>query len=129
MGWGTAPRNFVWQRSGGIYPPLNSYRTSNQIYVNWSNHFKGLYGTRKIPHLALKMVDKHLCNLYSQNILKHGGNHYSYFDYDKNNRRLDWIKADASVRKERHARQLMEINSDTKARRDAANQAEPDMSV
>ena len=31
--------------------------------------------------------------------------------------------------KDRHASQLMDINSDTKARTDAVNKAEPDMSV
>ena len=33
------------------------------------------------------------------------------------------------MRKERYARQLTEINSDTKARRDTGNKAEPEMSV
>ena len=42
---------------------------------------------------------------------------------------MDRIKADASVRKEIHTRQLTRINSDTKARRDAGNQEQADMSV
>ena len=37
--------------------------------------------------------------------------------------------AEASVIKSSHARHLTEINSDNKARRDAGNRAEPDMSV
>ena len=63
--------------------PLNSDGTSNQISVHWSSHFKGLYDTKEIPHLVLKMTDNHLRNLYCHNILKHGGNNYPYFDYEK----------------------------------------------
>ena len=44
------------------------------------------------------------------------------------NWRSDQIKAYANVRKERHARQLNKIDSNTKARRDAGNKSEPDMS-
>ena len=55
--------------------------------------------------------------------------HYPYFDYDENNWRSDQIKADASVRKERHASQSTEIESDTKAKEDAGNKSEPDISV
>ena len=83
----------------------------------------------KIPHLVLNMADNHLRNVYSYNILKHGGNHYTYFNYDENNWRSDWIKSCASVRKDRHAKQLTEISSDSKARRDAGNKVEPEMSV
>ena len=61
--------------------------------------------TNKIPQLLLKMEENNLRNLYYHHILEHGGNHYPYFDYDENNWRSDWIKADASVRKERHERQ------------------------
>ena len=43
--------------------------------------------------------------------------------------RLDRIKSDAILSKAGVARQLTEIHSDTKARRDAGNQAQPDMSV
>ena len=75
------------------------------------------------------MADNHLHNLYSQHILKHGGNHYPYFDYDEKNRMSDQIKVDASASKERQERQLTYINYYTKARRDAVNQAETDMSV
>ena len=41
--------------------PQNSDGTINQIYVNWSNHFKGLYDIKKIPHLVLKMTYNHFC--------------------------------------------------------------------
>ena len=109
--------------------PRNSERTSNHISVHWYNNFKGLYDNRKIPHLLLKMADNQLHILYSHPILKHGRNHYPLFDYDENNWRSNRIKAYASVREKRHARQLAEINSDTKARRDAGNKSETDMSV
>ena len=109
--------------------PVNSYVTSNQMSLHWSNHFKCLYDTKKIPHLVLKMAYNHLRNLYSCHILKHGGNNFPYFDYDEKNRRSNRIKADASVRKSRHARQLTQINSNTKARGGEGNQAEPDMGV
>ena len=109
--------------------PLNSDRISYKIYVYCSNHCKGLYYTKKVPHLVLKMADNHLRHLYSRHILKHGVNHYPYLDYDENNRRSDWIKVDASVRRLRHARKLTEINSETKARRDVVNKAEHDMRV
>ena len=108
---------------------LYSDGSSNKVSMHWDNHFKGLYDTNKIPHLVLKMADNHLCILYSQYLLQNGGNYYPYFNYDENNRRSDWIKSDASVRKERHARQLKEINSDTKARRDVGNKLEPEMRV
>ena len=104
--------------------PLNSDGTSNQFSIHCSYHFKGLCDTRKITHLLLKMADNHLCILYSRHILKYGGNHYPYFNYDEKNQRSDWIKPDASVSKERHASQFPEINSDTKVRRDAGNKSE-----
>ena len=75
------------------------------------------------------MAYNHLCNLYYHCIIKHGGINYPYFDYDEKNQRSDRIKADASVSKARHARQLTEIKSDTKSRSDAGNQAEPYLSV
>ena len=96
--------------------PVNSDGTSNQMSVHWSNNSKGLYYTKKIPHLVLKMADNHLQNLYCHRILKHGGNNPPYLDYDEKNQRSDRIKADASVSKARHARQLTEIKSNTKSR-------------
>ena len=77
----------------------NSDGTNNHTYVHWYNHFKGLYDTNNISHVVLKMADNHLRILYSHHILKHVGNHYPYFDYDENNRRSNWIKADDSVSK------------------------------
>ena len=88
-----------------------------------------MHNTKKIPHFVLDMEDNYLRNFYSNHIFKHGGNSYPYFDYDENNRRLDRIKAYASVRKDRHERQLTEMKSNTKARRDAGNKAKTDMSV
>ena len=108
---------------------LNIDVTSKQISVRWSDHFKGQCDTNKIPHLVLKMVYNNLCNLYSHHILKHGGNNYPYFDYDENNRRSERIKADASLSKWSHGRQLTGINSNNKVRIDTVNKAEPDMSV
>ena len=61
--------------------PHNSYRTINNLSVHWSNHFKSLNNTKKIPHLVLKMADNHLNILYSHHILKHGGNYHPYFYY------------------------------------------------
>ena len=63
--------------------PRNSEWNSNQIYMLWSNHFKALYDTNKIPHLVFNMAYNHLCILYFHHILKHGGNNHPYFDYDK----------------------------------------------
>ena len=68
--------------------PLNSYGTSNQIYVHWSNHFKGLYDTNIIPHLVFNMEDNPLHILYSHHILKHEGNYYPYFNDDEKIRGL-----------------------------------------
>ena len=62
-------------------------------------------------------------------MLKHAGNNFSYFDYNKKNKRSDRIKNDANVRKPWVASQFTEINSDTRAGRDAGNKAELDMSV
>ena len=103
--------------------------TSNQMSVHWSNNYKGLYYTNKIPHLILNMEYNHLQNLYCHHILKHGGNNFPYLDYDEKYHISDRIKAYASVRKARHARHFTEINSNTKVRRDLFNQEEPDISV
>ena len=51
--------------------------------MQWFNHFKVIYDTKKITHGTLKMVDNHLLILCSHHILKHGGNHYLYFDYEE----------------------------------------------
>ena len=106
LGFPAARRHSVSQRSGGITPPLNSDRKINKISVHWSIRFKGLYDTKEILLLVLKMADNHLCNLYFHHILKYGGNIFPYFDYDERNRRLDIIKADKNVKKARVARQL-----------------------
>ena len=79
--------------------------------------------------MVLKMADNHLQNLDCHHMLKHGGNNFPYFYYDVKNKRSDLIKADANVKKARVARKLTEIDSETKARRDAGNKALPDMSV
>ena len=50
---------FVEKKSFDLLP-INSDGTMNQISVNWYNHFKGMYDTKKIPHLVLKMADNHL---------------------------------------------------------------------
>ena len=97
--------------------PINSDGTINQMSMHWSNHFKGLYYTNKIPHLVLNMADKHLWNLYFHHILKYGGNHFPYFDYDQKNQRLDRIKANASIRKARHARNFTDINFQYKGKK------------
>ena len=55
--------------------PLNNDGTSNHLSVNWSNHFKGLYDTNKIPHLVFNMADNHIPIVYFHHIIKHGGNH------------------------------------------------------
>ena len=123
FGLGTCTKTFCVSKKWWDLIPLNSDGTSNQISVHWYNHFKGLYDTKKIRNLLLKMADIHFRNLYFHLIIKHGGDHYPYFDYNKTNQRSDRIKADASVRKENHSRQLTEINSYTNARRDAGNKA------
>ena len=129
FGLGDCTKTFCVAKKWWDLRPLNSAGTSNQIYVHWSNHNKGLYDMKKIPHLVLIMAENHLRNLYYHGIFKHGGNHYPYFSYNEKNRRSYQIKADASVRKERHGSQLTEINSDTNARMYVVNKAEPYMSV
>ena len=75
LGCPISPRPYVLWRSGGIYVHeiLTVPATS---YAHWSNHFKGFYNIKKIPHLLLNMADNYLCILYSQHILKYRGNHY-----------------------------------------------------
>ena len=84
---------------------------------------------KKKPHLEFKMADNHLLNLYCNNICKHEGNKYPYFEYGKHNQRSDWIKAGAIVRKAGVVRQLTEINSYTNAGRYAGDKAQPDTSL
>ena len=77
----------------------------------------------------MKMADNHLRNVYWHHQLKHGGAIFPYFDYHAKNKASDLIQADAKVKKARLARNLTDIESETKNNRDASNQALPDMSV
>ena len=109
--------------------PKNNDRTSNLPSVHWSSHFKGLYDKKKIPLAVTKMADNHLRHVYFHHQLKHGGAIFPYFDYHAKNRASDPIQADANVKKARVARNLTDIDSETKKKRYASNQAVPDMSV
>ena len=80
-GLGDRTKTFCVDNKWWDLSPCNSAGISNKLSMHWDNHFKGLYDTNKIPHLVLKMADNHLCILYSQYLLKHGGNYYPYFDY------------------------------------------------
>ena len=62
-------------------------------------------------------------------MLKHGGNNFPYFDYEVKNKRSQFIKADANVKKARVARKLAEIDSEANKRRDACNKDLTNMSV
>ena len=77
----------------------------------------------------MKIADNHLRDLYCHNQLKHGGTSFPYFDYQSKNSTYELINADANVKKARMARNLKEIYSETKKRRDASNKSLPDMSV
>ena len=76
----------------------------------------------------MKMVNNHPRNVYCHHQIKHGGTSFPYFDYNVKNKTSELIKADANVDK-RVARKLIEIDSETKKRRDASNKALPDTSV
>ena len=71
FGLGNCTNTFCVANKWWDLRPLNIDGTSNHISVHWSNHFMGLYDTKKIPHLVLKMADNHLRNLYYQHIIKH----------------------------------------------------------
>ena len=83
FGLGKYTKTFCVYKKLWYLLPLNSDGTSKRLSVHWSNYFKGMYGTKQIPHLVLNMEDNHLYKLFSCHILKHGGNHYYYFDYDE----------------------------------------------
>ena len=112
-----------------VYPPQKSDGISNHVSVHWSGHFKGLYNKKRISLLVMNMADNHLRNFYCHNQLKHGGSSFPYFDYNAKNRTSDLIQADANVKKARVDMKLTEIGSETKKRKEASNQALPDMSV
>ena len=109
--------------------PLNSYGTSNHILNHCSSHFKGLYDTKEILLLVMKMADNHLRNFYCHHMLQHGGDNFPYFDYDIKNKTSEIIKADANVKKSRAASKLTEIDLETKKRRNACNKDLPYMIV
>ena len=83
--------------------PLNSDGAINHISVHWSGHFKGLYDTKEIPILVMKMAYNHLRKLYFHHMLKHGGNNFPYFDYDVEDTTSELIKEDANIKKSRVA--------------------------
>ena len=129
FGLGDCTKKFCVAKKWFDLCPPNSDGTSNHMSVHWYSHFKVLYDTKEILHLVLNIADNQLRNLYCHHILKHGGNNFPYFDYDEKNRRSDRIKADENAKRLGNARNLTDIKSDTKSRRDAENQSQPDMSV
>ena len=60
FGLGNCTKTFCVAKKSFDLRPVNSNGTSNQMYVHWSNNFKGLYDTNKITHLVLKIADNHL---------------------------------------------------------------------
>ena len=101
FGLSSCTKTFCVAKKWGDMHPLNNDGTSKQISVHWYSHFKGLYNTKEIPPLVLKMADNHMHNVYCHHMIKHGGNNFSYFDYDVTNKRSELIKADANVKKAR----------------------------
>ena len=71
--------------------PLNSDGMSNELSVYWASHFTGFYDTKEIPILLLKMADNHLRNVCCHHMLKHAGNNFPYFDYEKIRGRITLI--------------------------------------
>ena len=111
-----------------VHPSQKNDGTSSLVSVHWSNHFKGLYNQKKVPLAVMKMADNHLRNVYCRHQLKHGRAIFPYFDCHANNRASDLIQAYDKVKNERAARKLTYIDSETEKKRDASNQALPDMS-
>ena len=96
---------------------------------DYSSYFKGLYDKKKIPLAVMKMADNHLRMVFFHHQQKHDGRISPYFDYHKRDKAYDLVQAHTKVKKERVARNLTDIDSETKKQRDASNQAVPDMSV
>ena len=116
--------NFWW----GIRPK-NSSGTINLLLVYWSSYFKGLYDQKKIPLAVMKMADNHLRMIFCHHQQKHDGIIFPYFDYDKKNKASDLIQTHTKVKKSRVARNLTDIDLETKKQRDASDQSVPDMSI
>ena len=112
-----------------VHPSQKNDGTSSLVSVHWSNYFKGLYDQKNIPLAFMKISDNHLRMVFCHHQQKHDGRIFPYFDYNKNNKTSDLIQAHAKVKKARVARNLIDIDSETKNQRDASNQALPDMSV
>ena len=77
----------------------------------------------------MNMDDNHLRIVFCHHQQKHDGRIFPYFDYDKKNKASDLIQTHAKVKNSRVARNLTEIDSETKKQRYASNQAVPYMSV
>ena len=75
------------------------------------------------------MDDNHLRMVYCHHQLKHSGAIFPYFYYHAKNKASDLIQADANLKKASVARNLTDIDSETKKKMDTSNQALPGMSV
>ena len=88
----------------------------------------GLCNKGKINHSTMKMVDNHLRMVFMYHQAKHDGRILPYFDFGKK-KVSDVILENSNLKKARVARDLEDINAETKKQRDSSNKDVPDMSV
>ena len=100
FGLSSCTKTFCVTKKWWYIRPKNSNGTSNQISIQWSSHFKGLYNKKKIPLSVIKMADNHLRNVYCHHQLKNGGTSFPYLDYHAKNRTSELIKADSNAKKQ-----------------------------
>ena len=89
----------------------------------------GLCKKGKINDANFKMADNHLRMVFMHHQAKHDGRILPYFDFGKKKRVSDVILENSNMKKARVARDLEDINAETKKQRDSSNQDVPDMSV
>ena len=77
----------------------------------------------------MKIADNHLSMVFNHHQAKHDGRILPYFDFGEGERVSDVILENSNVKKARMARDLQDINAETKKQRDSSNRDVPDMSV
>ena len=77
----------------------------------------------------MKMADNRLRMVFNHHQAKHDGRILPYFDFGGGKRVSDVILEDSNVKRARVARDLQDINAETKKQRDSSNRDLPDMSV
>ena len=128
-GLGNCTKTFCVSKSWWGLRPKNSDGTSNVLSIHWANFFMGLHNKGKINHSAMKMADNHLRNMFTHHLAKHDGTIFPYFDFYQKKRVSDVILQNSNIKKARVARDLEDINAETKMLRDSSNKNVPDMSV